>query len=461
LTSRTTQERSNAESEESAGWFAEGPLRRLLGNASLLAGGRSLNAIFNVVAMTIIVRSVGIETFGILVLIHAVMSTISDVAKFQSWQAVLRYGTPALEAGRTTDFRRLIKLTVLLDLGSSVFGIVVAAIAVPFLAQRFDWAPEWVPLIQIYTTSILFMVTATPTGLLRLFDRFDLLSVSNAIGSFVRVIGALWVFTYGGSLEILLGIWFASTLASGLWLIGHAVRALATRGLLSGPRLGYRKLGSGHEGIASFVWATQANTTLSAGTRQLATVIVGFLLTPAAAGVFDIAKQVTTLLTRFTKLLRPAIYPEFARLSVRNDMVSIRQLMLRSMALMVGAGTVLILPLILFGRFLLVYAFGPDLESAYGLVVVMALAALVRMLSFPLEPALISSGRAGAALRVRAVSVPVFLITLFSLIPTIGLIGAGVAGLVAVSVSFAGQSIAVLSWFRSRSKASEPSSVSS
>ena len=448
MAARSEKEEGDGEVEGSQGWFVEGPLRRLLTNASLLLGGRSLNALFNVVAMTLIVRSVGLETFGLLVLVHALMSTVSDLAKFQSWQAVLRYGTPALEEGRTLDFRRLIKLTVLLDLGSAVFGIVVAVMAVPLLAARFEWSPEWVPEIQLYAFSILFMVTATPTGLLRLFDRFDLLSVSNAIGSFLRVIGAVWVFIYGGGLELLLLIWFASIVTSGLWLMAHAYRTLSLRGLLQGPRLGYRKLASGHEGIGAFVWTTQANTTLASTMKHLTTVVVGFLLSPAAAGLYDISRQVTTLLTRFAKLMQPATYPEFARLSVQGDMHAIRQLILRSMALMTGVGAVLVIPLVVFGRSLLSFVFGQGLEAAYGLLVLMAVAAAVRLLSFPLEPALISTGRASMALLIRATTVAVFLIGLFALIPRIGLIGAGVAGLAAALVAFFGEASAALAWFR-------------
>ena len=158
------------------------------------------------------------------------------------------------------------------------------------------------------------MVTATPTGLLRLFDRFDRLAVENAIGSLVRVVGAIGFYFFGGGLEVLLLIWFASTVASGLWLIGNSIRVLSARGLLDGPRLGYRGLATGHEGIASFVWKTQANTTLSASTRNMPVLVVGLLLTSADAGLYNIGRQVTTLLTRFAKLMKPAIYPEFARL---------------------------------------------------------------------------------------------------------------------------------------------------
>jgi len=417
----------------------------------MLAVGRGLNGILNLSAMTLIVRSLGVETFGMLVLIHAAVSAVSDIAKFQSWQAVLRYGAPALEADRETDFRRLIKLTVLLDLSTALLGAAVTVIAVPFLAPHFNWAPELVSAIQMYTVSILFMVTATPTGLLRLFDRFDLLSVSKAVGSFVRLVGGVWFTFAGGTLEELLLVWFGSTAASGLWLIFHSIRGLSDRGLLGGPRLGFRQLTSGHDGIVKFMLTTQANTTLSAITKRLGVVIVGFLLSPAAVGLYHIAGQVTTLLSRFAKLMKPAIYPEFARLSSQGDIKAIRQLILRSMVLMAGAGALFVVALVLSGRFLLEITFGHELVAAYGLVVWMASAAAIRMLSFAFEPALISAGYAGVALRIRVMTVSVFVISLFVVIAQIGLDGAGVAGFAAAAVSFAGQGLAVSEWLKRRS----------
>lgn len=114
----------------------------------------------------------------------------------------------------------------------------------------------------------------------------------------------------------------------------------------------------------------------------------------------------------------------------------------------------IMLPLVLFGRPLLGLIFGHEVEAAYGLVVFLALAAAVRLLAFPLEPALIATGRTGVALLIRTVTVVVFLILLFTLIPAIGLIGSAVARLAAAACSVTGQSMAVVAWFKSRAEAS-------
>ena len=54
------------------------------------------------------------------------------------------------------------------------------------------------------------------------------------------------------------------------------------------------------------------------------------------------------------------------------------------------------------------------------------------------------------ALLIRAATVLVFLLGLFVLIPRLGLIGSGLAGLASALVAFSGEAIAAFAWFRRR-----------
>src|SRR3546814_16863710 len=55
---------------------------------------------------------------------------VADLARFQSWQIVLRYGAPALNAGDTSRFRRVLEFSVLLDLLGAGIGLVVVLLTV-------------------------------------------------------------------------------------------------------------------------------------------------------------------------------------------------------------------------------------------------------------------------------------------------------------------------------------------
>ena len=96
--------------------------RRVLRNAGVLLTGKAAAGLLNLAATAIAVRALGAEAFGTLLLAHALARTAGSIAKFQSWQAVLRYGAPALREGRREEFRALLRFTAGLDAASSVAG---------------------------------------------------------------------------------------------------------------------------------------------------------------------------------------------------------------------------------------------------------------------------------------------------------------------------------------------------
>src|SRR3546814_13964890 len=83
---------------------------------SVLLLGKTTQGLFAIVYTALAARALGLEAFGALVLLHGFIMAVADLARFQSWQIVLRYGAPALNAGDTSRFRRVLEFSVLLDL---------------------------------------------------------------------------------------------------------------------------------------------------------------------------------------------------------------------------------------------------------------------------------------------------------------------------------------------------------
>src|SRR3546814_3454387 len=83
-----------------------------------------------------------------------------------------------------------------------------------FTCMLLGWPEELVSPGALYGLSVLFMVTATPTGLLRLYDRFDLLAVQTNVGALARLAGAAAVFLAGGGITDFLLVWFAASVVA-------------------------------------------------------------------------------------------------------------------------------------------------------------------------------------------------------------------------------------------------------
>jgi O-antigen/teichoic acid export membrane protein len=438
--------------------------RRILRNAGLILGGKAATALLNLAATSIAIRSLGLEAMGVLVLVHAFARTASSFVKFQSWQAVLRYGAGSLEPERRAEFHALLRFTAGLDLLASAVGCVFCALAAWALGPAaFGWSPEVATMAALYATSTFFMVTATPIGLLRLFDRFDLLARRDALGAVVRLSGAALAAAFGGGLPAFLGAWYAAVALGGLALIAGAWTELRRRGLLkregnaaaAGPRP--VRATEAHPGLWGFVWSTNLMTTLSLGSTHLATLCVGFVLGPAAAALFALARQIGEAALKPSRFLTPALYPELARLAAAGDHAGLRAVLRRSLAWSVAAALVLLAALAALGGPLLRLVGGEAATAAWGVMLLLALAASIGFAGFSLEPLLVSVERHRRALRLRFLATLAYIPAALAGLWLLGLEGAGAAAVFSASLLLVGQALAAGRWLRAHHSAPVPS----
>jgi O-antigen/teichoic acid export membrane protein len=426
--------------------------RRILRNAGLVLGGKLATALLNLAAFGIAMHSLGAAGMGVLVLVHGFAQTAASFAKFQSWQAVLRFGAGSLGPERRPEFQALLRFTAGLDLGSSILGSLLCAAAALLFGSAFGWPAEIVPLAALYATSVAFMVTATPTGLLRLFDRFDLLARRDAMGAGFRLTGAALAAVLGTGLPGFLAAWYVATVMGGVVLVAAAWRETARRGLLrpdpEGRRIGAARA---HPGIWGFAWSTNLMTTLSLGSSHIATLCVGWMLGPAAAALFSLARQIGEAALKPSRFLTPALYPELARLAAAGDRPALRRLLRRGLRLSAALGLGLLLVLAALGEWLLRLVGGPEGSAAYPLMLLLAAASSIGFAGFALEPLLVSVERHGLALRLRALTtgayIPMALLGLWLVGPE----GAGLASVIQALFLLAGQAVPAWQWLHAPS----------
>jgi O-antigen/teichoic acid export membrane protein len=422
--------------------------RKVMANAALLIGGRSLNAPLSLAYLALSARALGVRDMGVVVLINAFALTISQVVRFESWQAVLHYGAKPLAEGRRDDFHRILRFSLLLDLISAVGGLAVGLAGASLGSHLLGWPDEARTAGMLYLGTVVFMVSATPTGILRLFGRFGALAAQSTVSSIVRVVGCGLVLMTGGGMVAILCAWYAGTVVAFVVLAVAAWRELVRQGhgqawRVKGP------LTRGFPGLWRFVWATNANSSLEQVFTQSSTLIVGAMVGPAQAALFRIARQFATAIAQPTKLVVAALYPELARLRAGGDMHGLRRLAAQ-VGLAGGAvATVLVALSVLLGRPLLSLIMGPEFAAAAPVLTWLVVAVAVDIWALPLEPTLVSVGRPGAAVRVRIGVSILYVAALFPMVRTYGLAGAGAATVGAVVLIFIGMLVSVLVWYRS------------
>jgi O-antigen/teichoic acid export membrane protein len=429
-------------------------LKRVLANAGTLLGGRSVNAVVGLAYIALTARGLGKELMGVIVLINAFSQFLGEVARFQSWQTLLQYGASALLQGDRARFQQVLRFTVLLDSIGAAVGVTLGVAGALLFGHLLGWPAALSPAAACYALSIAVMDSATSVGLLRLFDRFRFLAAEQAVSSAVRLVGCALCFTLRAPIEAYLASWAAGTIAAFVYVNSVALWDLNRRDLLRGFTL-RGPLSEGLPGVWRFAWATNFSGTIDTAFSQVITLVVGSVLGPAQAAMWRVGRQVADGMAKPAKLLVPALYPELAKMRAAGGEEAMRKLS-RQIGLIGGAvAGLLLLVSVLFGKALLVLVMGAPFASGAGIMNWQVAAAAIGVLAMPLEPMLVSLGKAGLALRVRAVVCAVYLAVLVPLIHAAGLNGAG-AALVGVAAALA----LGMYWALKRSLATETSSSS-
>ena len=412
-------------------WFADVIFRRVFKNAGFLLSGKTATGLLGLAYLSLAAHGLGVEQFGVLVLVQTYVQVIVGVTTFHSWQAVIRYGAMSLENDDTPAFQSLISFTTVLDLTGVVIGAVVAWFAAPWIGPHVGWSDEVIAYAQPYSLMILFTIVATPTGLLRLYDRFDILAWQVTITPALRLMGVAIAVFLSAPLWAYLLAWFVAGVIGGLALVALGWREGVKQGRLNDMRWSLSGVTKTHDHIWSFCFASNFHSSLQMVTGHMSTFLVGLVATPAAAGLFKVAREVATALTKPAELLTQSIYPEFARLGSQGEWQAFARLIRRAAVLAGGAGFAILVVMAVIGEPFLALFFGEDFVSAYATLVLLVAAASITIAGFGFDPALYAMGRPDIPLRVNAfVVLLVYVPLLILLTQSLGPMGAGLAMLI-------------------------------
>lgn len=438
-------------------WFADGVFRRIFKNAGLLLSGRATNGILGLATLSLSARGLGLEQFGVFVLLQTYVQVIMALATFQSWQAVIRYGAICLEQKCATDFQALVKFTSLLDISGVIAGGAIGYFLAPLIGPHVGWSEDVIAYGQIFSLQVLFTVLATPTGLLRLFDRFDLLAGQAVVTPLVRLIGVGLAVFLEAPFWAYLAAWFVASVAGGVVLVFVGWREAARRGWLAGMTISIKGITTPHGGIWRFSIFSNMHASLAIVTTHMSTFLVGALAGPSAAGLFKIGRDVATAISKPAELLNQSIYPEFARLGSRGEWRDFKGLIVRGTAVAAGGGAAMLVLSWLAGHLFIGAFFGSAFTEAYVPLVLLVATAGLTLCGFPMEPALYAMGRPSIPLRIEtAVILVIYLPTLVVLTRIFGPTGAAIASLAAVASSLAAMTLLTVVQLRKRVAAYGP-----
>lgn len=408
-----------------------GIVRRMYGNLAKLMGGKAIAGLLSLVYMLIAIRALGAKDYGVLILVHTFTITVGGIIEFPGWHAVVRYGAQATEAGDLGRLVRLLRFTAVVELAGGALAVATAAILAPIIGPHLGWTPTALSFALPYSLAVLATIRSTPAGYLQLLGRFDLLGVHNVVAPSVRLVGAGVAAASGAGLHGFLVAWLVAALAEwasmwafGLWLARGRLQGLALIGSARGAV-------AENPGIGWFMIAANADITFSDLAQRLTALTVGWVLGPAATGIYSLAQRATSVIAQPAGNLGQATYAEFARLIAGGGRgIEVRRVFLKAVLVAFAVAVPFVVIVAFFGRPLARWMGGAQFGPAGDIMVWLFAARAILLVGPPASAALVALGRPGLSFGANLASSIGLLPFLPLLLGGLGLMGTGLYAVV-------------------------------
>jgi O-antigen/teichoic acid export membrane protein len=414
-------------------WFKDQHFRSLLKNSSYLGVSKVVAALCGVATLAFAARGLGVLMFGTLILITSYIKAVSGVAKFQSWQLIVRYGGHGVAHGDPEHFKVATGFAFALDVVSGIGGMLIGATLLPFIGNWVGISQQYLWLGMLYCTVLPIMAAATPDGVLRVLDRFDLISWSGTLMPIARAILAGIAFVGSASFSVYVAIWFVTDLIGNLYPWYLAWRELRRHGMLEGIRPTFKPT------VLPGAWRFAIDVNLASSVQAvwgpIGRLVVGGLLGPAGAALFRVASTLADSAAKPADLLGKAFYPEIMRMDLTSK--TPWKLMLRGTALIGAVAMLAILVLLIGGKPLMALIFGKAFLGAYAPLVILMAIPFIGIFSFPLTPMLYALGRSDGPLKAKLLGSAIFFVSIAPLAWEWDVVGAAIALVLANAVNTA------------------------
>lgn len=399
-------------------------MRSLARNIGMMFSANLIAPILGLFSLAFTAQALGPAGLGVLALIEAYARTVDRLIRLEPAQALIRYGSAALESGREDAFRRIVKAATLLDVcGAALAGCM--ALLLLGLASAwvgFDEEQQW--LAGCYALVIFLHLSSTPFALLRLLGRFDLDAKLLVILATLRLIMTASLWALEADLTAFVMLMIAFTVAEQMLPFALAWTILRKR--MPGPYMSVSLKGFWAENpsIARFVFNANVNEISRNATRQFDVMIISGLVSTADVGLYQVAKRTGLAAMRLQRPVQLVIYPLFCQLWEQGRKRTMLWLLLGFGGLMAAAGLFGLMIVWLYGDALIRAAFGAEFEAALPLLLVHVGAVIVFLVGAALNSALLSVGADRELVTISLVGSVLFFISLGPAVQAYGVIAA-------------------------------------
>lgn len=417
--------------------FRERGVRKVARLGVPVALGKFAASLAGLGTLALLARHLGPRMFGAVALIRTAGNVIAQYTDFNSWLAIIKYGTEAIAQGRTTDVKRILKLAFLIDFLTSVLGLAVCIVVAAALPSLFHLSEHEAVAFAWYGITLLPRFGGTD-GAYRIFDASRAQAIVTSIAALGVMIGAgTAVLLHAGFDGCLIAVGIAESVGN-LAIFFVAAWVIRANGYGGWARAPLRGVTTTFPGIRRFLLSTNGQLTVKKSSGELDMFLVAGFLGEAEAGLLRVIKQVSMIPGRVFMPFEQILFTELARHVAVRDYAGFRAA-LRRFKIIVAAGGLAIAVVGAAGSTLIVrIVAGSAYLAAAPALGGYLLGMAIGVIAAPTQRALVALGRPGTLFWFEVATLVLFVVA--------GVIGTMTWGLMGLTGAFVLHKLVQLAW---------------
>jgi len=403
-------------------------LKRVLKNFGVVLRGRGIGAVFSVTATVLMANALSATEFGLVILLHTYIMVVRGALNFRTYETIVRFGIPLIDAGDDSGLRSLLRSTMMIDMVAALLAAILGIAAAPLAGHFLQWDSDMVAWAAIYSLVILATANSTPDGILRIYNRFDALGVQATVGPALRLLLVSIAWALDAPMPVFIVVWGSAFAIGHIYMTVRGLKELRVHmdtGLRSGFR--WQEIRDRQREFWKFIGVVYWQTNIDLLPKHVSTLMAGALLGPAAAGLFRLAREFSTVLAGPAVLLREVLFPDLTRSFHARD-EGFHTVPWKTAFYAGAAGLVFVVLSLFIGRPILGLV-GEEYVAAAPLLSLMLLAATFELAGASLRAAVYAMGKAASILRIHVIGITTYVAMFFILTSVTGLIGPGLAAI--------------------------------
>lgn len=280
---------------------------KLIKNIGYVFSGSILGSILGLINTGILVKALGLEKNGIIFLGLSYIGLFNALFNFQSYEAIIKFLPGNMDSANQKG-KNYILLGFYFDILTALLAFCFAFLLIIPIGKYLKWNPEIIQCIRILSISILFTLTGTCTGILRIFSKFKEIAYINIIKNIFLLI----MFLIGLFFQQILLFYIICEVFS-FFLVMVFMFFFAIRTLKENNMCCFKIKPKYDKNFIEFAIYSNINVVLDLPIFHLTIFIINKYVGFSEISVYKILEKMGTVLKQATNIISQVMMPEISK----------------------------------------------------------------------------------------------------------------------------------------------------